>query len=466
MAIVTRKTKKGPVHWIVFKWQRRDVWERAGRDRREAERLEVQRRREVKAGTYMPAKERIATKFGPYVLAWAKKRRTRNADDDLAQIERYVMTRAWLAELPLADVKPAHMIQLIQELKESVSEKTGDPLSSKYVANIYGNVRTSLRDAMIAELIQRDPCGALPRGIIKRRKGAKKRAPYSMDDVLALTTGEKLSPERRVWNAMAFYLGAREGEVCGRRWRNWDREARPLTAMTIDTQYDDQPLKTERETGERPRVVPVHEDLARVLEWWWRQGYEMAFLRKPTQDDFIVPRRERGTGRILPHTKSSAYKAWIRSYGDASVTNLTLHSTRHTFITNARRNGARPDVLEMVTHNAAGKQIDAYTHWEWEPLCEAVSHFMRKPRLDSPLDRQVKSPRKVVEAPGIETGTPSGTIGSGRRRARHSAGGGAHDSRAENATPADLDAAQAIGRVATGIGRLVADPLFDVTGDA
>jgi hypothetical protein len=51
----------------------------------------------------------------------------------------------------------------------------------------------------------------------------------------------------------------------------------------------------------------------------------------------------------------------------------SLHSTRHTFITWARRGGARSDVLEVVTHNAAGKMIDQYTHWDWEPLCDAVA---------------------------------------------------------------------------------------------
>ncbi|HWA76043.1 MAG TPA: hypothetical protein VG937_27080 [Polyangiaceae bacterium] len=48
------------------------------------------------------------------------------------------------------------------------------------------------------------------------------------------------------------------------------------------------------------------------------------------------------------------------------------HLTRHTMITWARRGGARADVPERVTHNAAGAIIDQYTHFDWEPLCEAV----------------------------------------------------------------------------------------------
>jgi hypothetical protein len=29
-------------------------------------------------------------------------------------------------------------------------------------------------------------------------------------------------------------------------------------------------------------------------------------------------------------------------------------------------------VLEKITHNAAGRSIDQYTHWDWEPRCQAV----------------------------------------------------------------------------------------------
>jgi integrase len=54
------------------------------------------------------------------------------------------------------------------------------------------------------------------------------------------------------------------------------------------------------------------------------------------------------------------------------VTNRSLHSTRHTFITLARRGGARTEVVEQITHNAAGTIVDHYTHRDWNELCQAV----------------------------------------------------------------------------------------------
>ncbi len=159
----------------------------------------------------------------------------------------------------------------------------------------------------------------------------------------------------------------REGEVCGRRWRDLDKGTRPLWCLTVDSQYDGAPLKTDR-----PRVVPVHPALIEMLDMWWSDGYQLLFKHRPTGDDFIIPSRG---GE--PHTKSSAYKMWRRLLLVAGVTNRSLHSTRHTFISLCRRGGARKDVLERITHNAVGDIVDGYTLWDWKPLCEAVECFGR-----------------------------------------------------------------------------------------
>jgi hypothetical protein len=82
------------------------------------------------------------------------------------------------------------------------------------------------------------------------------------------------------------------------------------------------------------------------------------------------------------------------------------HSTRHTFITWARRGGARADVLEVVTHNAAGRMIDQYTHWDWAPLCDAVAC----------LDYLGNVPTTVAEAPTSD-GQPEGAVVSTLRSA-------------------------------------------------
>ena len=58
MAVVPRKIKNKLVFRVAIRWKGKQYWETAGTDRREAERLEARRKREVKAGTYVPPEAR------------------------------------------------------------------------------------------------------------------------------------------------------------------------------------------------------------------------------------------------------------------------------------------------------------------------------------------------------------------------------------------------------------------------
>jgi integrase len=251
-------------------------------------------------------------------------------------------------------------VRLVEELKAAVSECTEKVLSPKTVANIYGTVRTLVRDARTAEVLLVDPC-VLPRGTF-RRKGGKPREVYSGAEIQKLCFDERISVRSRVWNAIAFLTGCREGEVCGLRWRDWDPSARPLGCLTVERQYEGRLLKTEHAEGEQTRRVPVHPALEKLLTWWKVEGFELVFCKKPMPDDPIIPSRDGAH-----HTKYSAYRAWRLACDNSGVPNRTLHSSRHTFITMCRRGGARKDVLEQVTHNAQGDVVDAYTHLGLDP---------------------------------------------------------------------------------------------------
>jgi integrase len=74
---------------------------------------------------------------------------------------------------------------------------------------------------------------------------------------------------------------------------------------------------------------------------------------------FIVSIRS-GAGTNL--TRSSAYKLWRKACDEAGVTNHSLHSTRHTFTTFARRGTPQTDAVEAITHNKRGEMVD-YTPW-------------------------------------------------------------------------------------------------------
>lgn len=68
-----------------------------------------------------------------------------------------------------------------------------------------------------------------------------------------------------------------------------------------------------------------------------------------------------------------------RALAAAGVKNRSLHSTRHTFISIARSNGARRYVLERVTHSASGETIDGYTMRErGETIPDPAGELVRR----------------------------------------------------------------------------------------
>jgi hypothetical protein len=105
--------------------------------------------------------------------------------------------------------------------------------------------------------------------------------------------------------------GMRIGEACGRRWRDYDRP--------------------------------------------------------PSGDDFIVPDPATMGAR-------SQNKAGEDHRADAEVLGIYVpgrltHGLRRWFISTCRNASARTEVVELMTHNAKGEVIDAYTSWEWSTLC-------------------------------------------------------------------------------------------------
>jgi hypothetical protein len=117
-------------------------------------------------------------------------------------------------------------------------------------------------------------------------------------------------------------------------------------------------------------MVPIHPELARILREWQLSGFAEYFGRPPKPDDFIVPSR-RGP-QFCRTVRRSLTNLVEKDCPKAGVEARTVHRFRDTFISLCRRGDAPKDKVEMVTHNARGEIIDAYTNIDWEPLCRTV----------------------------------------------------------------------------------------------
>ncbi len=364
MAIVTRKDAEGPVYYVANKWNGRQKSERVGRNRREAERRDAAMKKEIAAGTYQPPGERPKLLVCDIVGLYHAKRTIKSAHDEQAYSRNHMEPREWLWRMPANEMRPAHCDRLIAELRATLKPDGKRRLTDKTIMDVLQLLKRVFASAIRAELCDRQPV-VLEHGVWDHTP--QKREPYTAAEVVVLISHHLIPWPTRVLIALWMLAGLRQGEGCGLKWKRLDLHSEPLAGLELVEQWRGETLKTKK-----GRSIPVHQALLAILREWGDRGFELYTGRKPTPEDYIVPELN-GFGDWDCFGKHTSYRRFIDACELVGIRPRTLHSCRHTFVTLCRRGGARADVLERVSHNASGKMIDRYTHFDWAPLCEAVS---------------------------------------------------------------------------------------------
>jgi integrase len=227
------------------------------------------------------------------------------------------------------------------------------------------------RDAVVDELIGANPCVLkrhdLPKAI-DRDPSWRAGAVFTRAELEQLITDERIPEDRRVMYALMGLAGLRFGEAAALHWRNYDATLEPLGRLIVAASYNTNQRCEKTTKTEQPRLVPVHPTLAKVLAAWKLGGWEFLRARKAKVDDLIIPSR-RGLNRSHGHMLKK-FHADLRRLG---LRERRQHDLRRTFISLARADGARKDILETVTHGTRGDIIDTYTTLPWQSVCEEVS---------------------------------------------------------------------------------------------
>ncbi len=307
---------------------------------------------------------------GRYKDKWLERRRARGLSDVKTDAGRLCHLTPEFWALPLAKVRPRHVRAEILRLKENCGSGP-DQMAPRSVRHIYGTLHTMFRDAVADELIDTNPCvvptGELPKKIDKDPTW-RRSAIFTKNEVEAAISDERIPMDRRVVYALLFLAGLRFGEAAALRWRSYEATVRPLGRLSVVTSYSTRHRKEKAVKTEQPREVPVHATLAKVLAFWRLQGWAAMMGRAPNDDDLIIPSRL-GKNRNVNH----ALRRFHQDLERLGIRPRRQHDLRRTFITLARADGARKDVLEWVTHGPRGDIVDLYTTLPWELLCEAVA---------------------------------------------------------------------------------------------
>lgn len=356
MGVFARKTKRGPVFWISFMFRGRQVFERSGRDKRAAEQLFRQRKREIAEGRYQDGKTATGgTLVRTYAQRWLDGRQVR---DNSLRNERWGMRYILdsIGDLRMDDLSPATIDNLVKDVKRL-------DLAPRSKRSILRTARTMLNAAVRSEVLAADPWN-IPSKVLPKAKSLSPRGAYSEGAVRKLCTTPGY-PKGAMAAWLAFYTGARTGEIAGWRIEDWDISRGPLTSLLITRQYDGQPTKTDEVL-----TVPVHPQLEPVLAWWIREQLPELLGRPAVPTDPLIPNRSGGHIR----SQSSFYNIFARQCDRARVDMRTVHATRNTFCTQLRKCGARGEIVDILTHSTKGrKAVDGYVDWQWPTICSELA---------------------------------------------------------------------------------------------
>jgi integrase len=281
----------------------------------------------------------------------------------------------------LEDVRPRHIQNMIDGLAHKDAQRRKGKLAPRTIRHVYGTIAGLFMRAEVEELIRVSPCGGrkieLP-PVMDKDPSWREGAVFSRTEVEALIGDERLPLEHRELNGLLFCAGLRFSEIAALTWRDWTPDMEPLGRLVISKAWNTNRKKLGRPKSKRARLVPVHPALAKMLaarklRMGGTDDAPMFPLRSSTR------RRSSDVARFA--SVADAYKGLVlKDLAALGFRRRRLHDTRRTFKSLTLSDGARPEILRLVTHGPGGSVEDLYTSIPWQTLCEVVQALKVRPR--------------------------------------------------------------------------------------
>ena len=301
------------------------------------------------------AKNWIADRKAVGVTDWA---------NDERRLKLHVLPH--IGAMAIDEVRPRHLANLMRDVRTRLAPRT--------VRNVYSVVRALFRDAVLADLTEQTPAilGKYQLGTVEDADPEwRATAIYTRGEVEQLISDDRLTVDQNVWYALQALAGLRPGEAAPLRWKHYDTDLEPLGRLIIANSN----LRRRTKSGV-VRYVPVHPTLAAMLAEWKLRGWVALMGRRPAPDDLIMPtpaaRRVKLGEQRRKDTWGPATREDLKTLG---LRHRRGYDLRRSFISLARTDGARPDILKLVTHGSDGQRnmMDLYSTLDWSVLCAEVA---------------------------------------------------------------------------------------------
>lgn len=304
-----------------------------------------------------------------YLERWSKERESRVAcaTVDLNRLERHAMPH--IGELLMGEVTPRHIRDLVRALRATT-------MAPRSQLHIFRCLHTMFESAEVDGVVTSNPVkvkpGELPKKVDQDPEW-RSLATFAVGEVVRLISDPLVAPERRVAYALKAIAGLRHGEAAALCFRHIE-PAEPLDRLKVEVAYCSRTKRIKSTKTGDTRAVPVHPTLAAILASWRETGWEQAYGRKPTADDFVVP-----SHHMTPSVAGDAGKAFGRDLARlglrreaGALRDRGGHDLRSWYKTRTIEDGADSLIIQRTTH-APPRGVDSgYQRFSWATVCREV----------------------------------------------------------------------------------------------
>ena len=251
-----------------------------------------------------------------------------------------------ITQLKTADIQK-HYNRLLESGRIQDNGK-GKGLSNATVRGIHMVLREALDSAVRGGLIPKNPAdGTSPPKIHRNEKQVLTKD--QLETFMKLIEGDE---EWYDFFYTEIITGMRQGEICGLRWEDFDREKRTLrVARSVDF-VNKELVVGETKTEDGKRTIYLPDSLWHILTE--RQRQKGAF------SEWIFPNLLKPEWPLNP---SRAYRQLKKLLEIGGLPSIRFHDLRHTFTSHAANSGIAPKTLsEIVGHTKASFTLDHYAH--------------------------------------------------------------------------------------------------------
>lgn len=295
--------------------------------------------------------------FSDYMKQWLEDVKFSISESTYEEYYRQIHNRIcpWFAAqgLRLCDLKAYH-IDKFYKLKMK-----NDKVSAKTVLRYHANIRKALQRAVKLDMIPTNPVDRVDLPKVKKFRGSY----YTPEELQKLFECSKGTRFETVI-LLAGYLGVRQGEACGLRWKDVDFEKNTVSicgSLKAHDLYKDL-YYGETKTEMSYRTLPMPEPLARYLKQLRKKQLEQKMMGGESYhrkwDGYVCVDQ---IGDIINPKYISRYFADLLAKNN--LRRIRFHDLRHSCATLLLENGATlKQVQEWLGHHSYVVTADTYGH--------------------------------------------------------------------------------------------------------